>query len=145
MEPLITVSDITSRLDPRVLPLTEAEETRVSVLITDAEEEIRDAFSRLGRSLDVEMLQEWVANAARRVARDMVSAAVVIGPNAGARSVSSATGPQSDSVTWDKRPPVRFSGVQLTDEHREELGLPAPVRSRFSFPRSRPWPEMRWR
>ena len=78
--------------------------------------------------------------AARRAIREMVAAAVIIGPNAGVRSVSSTTGPQSDSITYADVGAVSFGGVSLTDQLLELLGLLG-GRPRGNFPRPLRWPE----
>ena len=138
MPELITLDEIAA-----VLPygLEDDQHDRVQRLIDLAEEEIELAFARRGRDFSAELATTpWLETAARRAIREMVSAAVVIGPNAGVRSVSSTTGPQSDSITYADVDAVSFGGVALTDKLLELLGL-AGVRPRGRFPRPARWPE----
>ena len=141
---LVELDDVASRLH---IALSPDEADRVSILIGDAEEIVRDAFARDGRDFDVESRVEWVANAARRVIRDMVSAAVIVGPNIGAASVSSTTGAESDSQTWRTDMPsmVSFGRLLLTDAHRREVGLVVSAVAAGRFPRPWRWPERRLR
>ncbi|MHC2848846.1 Gp19/Gp15/Gp42-like protein [Corynebacterium mucifaciens] len=138
MATLVTVDEIAAVLPTGLEP---GQEERVGALIELAEEEIALAFARRGRSFQNELAaSEWLEMAARRAVREMVSAAVIIGPNAGVRSVSSTTGPQSDSITYADVDAVSFGGVVLTDKLLELLGL-AGVRPRGRFPRPARWPE----
>jgi DNA-directed RNA polymerase specialized sigma24 family protein len=140
---LVEFDDLASRL-PVTLAVDEA--ARVVVLLGDAEEIVRDAFSRVGRDFDAEVAATpWLAHAAKRVIRDMVAAAVLIGGNVGQASVSSTTGAESDSVTYGSSVDglVGFGRLILTDAHREELGLLYQAGARGSFPRASRWPE-RW-
>lgn len=138
----VTTDDITDRLPDNVLPLTEHQRKRIDLLIADAIDEITIAFHSHGRDLDAALrAQPWLATVARRVVRDMVSAAVIVGPSAGVRSISSTTGPQADSVTYhDGAQAVSFGGVLLTAQHLEDLGLGG-VSPRGTFPRPHIWPE----
>ena len=136
---LVTAEDVTCRLDPRPDP---SQDSRIDLLIGDAEEIIRDEFARRRRDLDEEMVVTWVGNTVRRVIREMVSAAIIIGPNAGLRTVASTTGPQSDSVTYADVDAVSFGGVRLTNAQREALGLPVTALPRGTFPRPSRWPEV---
>lgn len=123
--------------------LTEDEMERLGVLIDDAVELIEVAFLRAGRDFHAELeTVPWLGSAARRVVLEMVSAATMIGNNAGMRSVSSTTGPQSDSVTFSDVDSVSWGGVKLTDELLKLLGL-WQRGARGRFPRPRRWPE-RW-
>lgn len=139
MATLVTVDDVVARLDTLPDP---ASYERIGLLITDAEELVRDAFDREGRSFEQESIVSWVGNAARRVIREMVSAAIIIGPNAGVRSATSTTGQESDSLTYDRTDMVSFSGVRLTDEQRRELGLSVSARAQGRFPDALIWPEV---
>ena len=135
---LVTVDEIAA-----VLPtgLSGDQVERVETLLILAEEEIDLAFARRGRDFRSELLTTpWLETAARRVVREMVSAAVVVGPNAGIKRASSTTGPQSDSVEWHDPRAVSFGGVHLTDELLDMLGLIG-VRPRGRFPRPLRWPE----
>lgn len=138
MTTLITAEEIAGALP---VDLTEEQRAKLDAQIELAEEEIALAFARRGRSFQNELAaSEWLEMAARRAVREMVSAAVIIGPNAGVRSVSSTTGPQSDSITYADVGAVSFGGVALTDKLLELLGL-AGVRPRGRFPRPSRWPE----
>ena len=138
MTTLITAEEIAGALP---IDLTEEQRAKLDAQIELAEEEIALAFARRGRSFQNELAaSEWLEMAARRAVREMVSAAVIIGPNAGVRSVSSTTGPQSDSITYADVDAVSFGGVALTDKLLELLGL-AGVRPRGRFPRPARWPE----
>lgn len=138
MATLVTVEEIAAALPTG---LEEDQRERVETLLTLAEEEITLAFARRGRSFQNEVAgSEWLELAARRAIREMVAAAVIVGPNAGVRSVSSTTGPQSDSITYADVDAVSFGGVALTDKLLELLGL-AGVKPRGRFPRPARWPE----
>lgn len=137
---LVTVEDVVARLDPRP-----GEEThpRIEILIEDAERKIRTAFLKVGRDFDSALTAvPWLRDEAEDVIREMVSAAIIIGPNAGVRSVSSATGSESDSITYADVDSVSFGGIRLTDAQREALGLPSGGLPRGRFPRARCWPEV---
>lgn len=140
---LVSLEDLESRLP---IQISDDQKARVETLLDDAEEIIRDAFSRVGRDFDAEAsASPWLNHAAKRVIRDMVSAAVIIGPNVGQAAASSSTGSESDSVTFgtDAMKVVGFGRLILTDEHREELGLPVTALASGSFPPPSRWPE-RW-
>ena len=137
---LVTFKDVNARLD---MPLEPAAQSRVDILIEDAETMIRTAFLKCGRDFDSEVERvAWLADEVGRVVREMVSAAILIGPNAGVRSVSSTTGPQSDSITYADVDSVSFGGVRLTDAHRLDLGLCFPGGARGRFPAPTRWPEV---
>lgn len=123
--------------------LTEAEKQRLEVLIDDSVELIEVAFLRAGRDFYAELeTVPWLEAAARRVVLEMVSAATLVGTNTGMRSISSTTGPQSDSVTFSDVDSVSWGGVRLTDDLLKLLGL-WNRGARGRFPRPRRWPE-RW-
>lgn len=136
----ITVDDVVSRLPVQV---TEEQRDFIKVRIGDAVDLIREAFMRRGRDFDNEVESvPWLNLAAKRVVREMVAAAVIIGSHAGVRSVSSTTGAQSDSVTYtDGGQLVRFASVALTDDMLFELGL-VPRGARGRFPSPLRWPEV---
>lgn len=139
---MVTAEEVTQRLPETVLPLSTHDEIRVVSFLEDAEEIIRDAFIRAGRDLDDEyIISPWLKRAVVRTVREMVSASLIIGPNVGLQSASSTTGPQSDSASYRDVPMVSFSGPKLTDELREDLGLPVTVRSVGRFPPAKRWPE----
>lgn len=123
--------------------LTDAETKRLQVLIDDAVELIDVAFMQAGRDFDAELVTvPWLESAARRAVLEMASAATLVGGNAGMRSISSTTGPQSDSVTFADVDSVSWGGVRLTDDLLKLLGLWREG-ARGRFPRPRQWPE-RW-
>lgn len=123
--------------------LTDVEKQRLEVLIDDSIELIEVAFLRAGRDFHAELSTvPWLEAAARRAVLEMVSAATLVGTNTGMRSISSTTGPQSDSVTFSDVDSVSWGGVRLTDELLKLLGL-WHRGARGRFPRPRRWPE-RW-
>lgn len=138
----ITVAEIEERL-PR--PLDPTETARMKALIADAVEYLEVEFQKCGRELDKELVRiPWLESVARRVIREMVSAAVLVGPNVGVRSASSATGQESDSITFSDVDSVGWGGVRLTDHQRLDLGLCMPGGARGHFPRPVHWPERVW-
>ncbi|EGT5788615.1 hypothetical protein A9D03_12595 [Corynebacterium striatum] len=135
----IKVSEIEARL-PR--PLAADEKARMEALIADALEYIETEYRRCGRTLDGELARtSWLDAVVRRVVREMVSAAVLVGSNVGMRSASSTTGPQSDSITFADVDSVGWGGVRLTDQQRLDLGLCMPGGPRGKFPPPAYWPE----
>lgn len=134
----VSVDALEARL-PR--PLDLAERKRAGVLLDDAEDRVREELNRAGRDLDIEFLtRPGFAYTVERVIREMVAAAVLIGANAGYRSVASTTGAESDSVTFAGDNPG-WGNVYLTDEHKRDLGLPGAARPSGVFPRPWVWPE----
>lgn len=139
MADLVEVADIEARL-PR--PLDDFEKGRLGILIADAIEAIETAFQKDGRDLTTEIEQvTWLRATARKVVREMVSAAILVGTNVGFRSVSSTTGPTADSATFADVDSVSWSGVTLTDAQRAELGLATSATPRGTFPPPPRWPE----
>ncbi|NOL63358.1 hypothetical protein HO100_11360 [Corynebacterium ulcerans] len=132
---LVAVEDL---LLPRVLD--DFEKDLAPKLLEEAEMILRAAFSRAGRSLDTELAVEWVSFTARRVIKEMVTAALLIGASRGIRSATSTTGPQSDSVTWADVESVALGGLVLTEKHRLDLGLSGGG-PKFRFPPPGRWPE----
>lgn len=125
MEPVLLVEpdDVIVRLPASVKPLSPDDAARVATLIEDAEFLIRDEFAAVHRDFDAEITAPHRARTVARVIRQMVAAAIIIGPHAGVKSVTSTTGPSSDSITYQDPPQVSFDGVFLTDEQRRLLGL----------------------
>ena len=137
---LVSFDEVNARLD---VPLDVTARPRVELLIQDAVQQIRTAFLKCGRDFDAELnTVPWLEVEAQRVVREMVSAAILVGPNAGVRSVSSTTGPQSDSITYADVDSVSFGGVRLTDAQRLDLGLCFPGGARGRFPAASRWPEV---
>lgn len=137
----VSVKDLAA-IFPR--PLDVEEQSRAESLIAAADDRIREAFERRGRDLDGEVESTpWLARTYRRVVREMVSAAILIGDNVGRASASSTTGPQSDSVTWSQGIPISWGFIELTDSQEADLlgrrNLPS-----GGFRRLRPWPEVLW-
>lgn len=145
IEQLAPENDIIARL-PR--PLDGDERTRLGHLITDAVEAIAVEFDDAGRDLAAELSRDYntslqpLHSKVRWAIREMVSAAVLIGPNTGMRSVSSTTGAQSDSATFTDVEAASWAGIAVTDRVRRRLGLPTGVRPRGRFPRPHRWPEV---
>lgn len=144
IEQLAPEDEVIARI-PR--PLDDDDRLRLGKLIEDAAAEIAVAFSDAGRNLVAELAAESVAPKVLHykvgwAIREMVSAAVMIGPNAGMRSVASSTGPESDSVTFADVDSVTFAGVALTDRIRRRLGLPTGDRPVGRFPPPLRWPEV---
>lgn len=138
MEPLISADEIAGVLP---IDLDPAQLAKVETLIGLAEEEIELAFARRGRDFRAELsTTSWLGLAARRAVREMVGAAIIIGPNVGVKRASSTTGPQSDSVEWHDPKAVSFGGVTLTDDLLALLGLSGGG-PRGRFPRPLRWPE----
>ena len=134
----VTPEDVRVRL---AVPFEPGDTSRVQVLIDDAVRKIRGAFARRGRDFDAEVERvPWLHDAAFDVVLEMVTSAIVLGPNAGVRSASSTTGPQSDSITYADPGRIAFSGVKLLDEMLAELGLTVGA-PQGRFPRPLRWPE----
>lgn len=135
----VTVEDLRKLLP---VPIDPGAESRVKALIDSAIEKIKRVFLKEGRDFDAEILRvPWLSAEARDIVLEMVAAAVMMGDNAGVRSASSTTGPQSDSITYAHVDAVNFSGVRLTTAMLEALGLivGGPL---FIFPPARGWPEV---
>lgn len=145
IEQLAPKEEIIARL-PR--HLDEVETVRLEHLIADAVELLEVEFTDAGRDLGEELDADYNTRVqplhakVRWAVREMVSAAVLIGPNAGMRSVSSSTGPESDSVTFADIESASFGGVTLTDRIRRRLGLSAGDRPTGRFPPPLRWPEV---
>lgn len=137
---LVTSDDVMKRLPDSVKPLSAGDAQRVATLIEDAEYLIRDEFAAAHRDFDAEMVQPHRARTAARVIRQMVAAAIIIGPHAGVKSLSSTTGPTSDSITYQDVPKVSFDGVYLTDEHRRLLGLDVATQAAVAYYPTSAWP-----
>lgn len=137
---LVSVEDVVSRLDPQPDPSTH---TRIELLIGDSERKIRTAFMKSGRDFDTSLaVVPWLQHEVEDVIREMVSAAIIIGPNAGVRTVASATGQESDTITYADVNSVSFGGVRLTDAQREALGVPVISGPMGWFPPVKSWPEV---
>lgn len=138
----VSSTDILSRMAD--VMMGEDELKRVDLLIEDAVQLINTEFMMQGRDFSKELeTKPWLEFRAERVVREMVTAAIVIGGNAGVRTVSSTTGSQSDSITYaDGIDYVSFGGVRLTDQQKEELGLLIGARPRSNFPAPFDFPEV---
>lgn len=142
MEPLlVSPEDVIKRLPAVVKPLSPDDTDRVATLIEDAEYLIRDEFAVVRRDFDAEVaVSPPRRRTVARVIRQMVAAAIIVGPHAGVKSVTSTSGPTSDSITYQDPPQVSFDGVFLTDEQRRLLGLDVSAdRAAFHYPLSK-WP-----
>lgn len=139
---MVTVDpeDITSRL---AIPLTPAHTPRVKLLIADAIELIEVAFQKAGRDLQDELSTVvWLPATVRRIVREMVAAAIIIGPHVGLSSMSTTAGAVTEQRGFAREgtSAVSFAGVLLTDTHLSDLGLSA-AGPRGSFPPAPRWPE----
>lgn len=129
-------------------PLDDEESARLEHLIADAIEALAVEFDDAGRDLAAELAADYNSRLkplhvkVQWGVREMVSAAVLIGPNAGMRTVSSSTGAQSDSATFTDVDSVSWSGIKVTDQIRQRLGLAAGARPLGRFPRPLRWPEV---
>lgn len=109
-----------------ILPrtLTDDETTRMGNLIERAVELIDMEFGRRGRDLEAEIAAKpWLATAVKQAVLVMVSKAVLIGEDIGRASVSSTTGPQSDSISYSQGIGIQWGGVGIDDEILALLGL----------------------
>lgn len=143
MNDLVTLDDVTARLP---IPWDETLEPYVLRLIDDAVVEVEVAFQRRGRDWYREAKSKtWLEPVTARVIREMVAAAVIIGPSVGIQSGTSTSGPITDSVSYGKNTAdyVSFAGVRLTDDMLEALGLNGGRGPRGSFPSPLRWPEVR--
>ena len=123
-------------------PMTEDERKRATVLLGDAEDRIREEFAREGRDFDAELERvSWLPSAARRVVREMVSAVVLVGPDAGRRQYAVTAGAVSESWTMADAAGSAWGSVVLSDEQRRALGLSTGAMPRGRFPRAPRWPE----
>lgn len=135
---LVSAKDVAARM-PRMLDPEEHQ--RLELFLQDAEDYIRNEFLKRGRDFDAELVSvPWLRFSATRVIREMVAAAIMVGGNTGVRTLTSTTGPQSDSITFAQVGVSGYGGVTLTDEWRIELGLGSGG-PRGSFPDPQPWPE----
>lgn len=140
---LVTATEVISRLPSSALPIDPHEAGRLNLLLIDAEEKIEVEFAREGRDFRQELTTvSWLRVAAASVVREMVAAAIIIGPNVGVRSASSTTGAQSDTITFADVDSVGWAGIRLTDAQRKTLGLQAGSYVRGFFPPPPVWPEV---
>ncbi|MGQ4493366.1 Gp19/Gp15/Gp42 family protein [Corynebacterium diphtheriae] len=131
---LVTINDL-------ILPreLSEFEKVLAPRLLKEAEMIVRAEFGRVHKNFPTET-DEWEIFTVKRVIKEMVTSAILVGASRGMRSVSSTTGPQADSVVWADVESVALGGLVLTDSQRELLGLLGS--SRFNFPLPGRWPEV---
>lgn len=117
----ITTDEVAGIL-PRIL--TDEEKTRMSNLLGRSIELIAMEFGRRGRDLEAELVEKpWLATAVKQAVLVMVSKAVLIGEDIGRASVSSTTGPQSDSISYSQGIGIQWGGVGIDDEILALLGL----------------------
>ncbi|WP_165164914.1 Gp19/Gp15/Gp42 family protein [Corynebacterium qintianiae] len=117
----ITVDDVVD-VFPR--PLLDEERTRMAALIAQALELIELEFLRRGRDFQAEYtLSRWLQLATKQAVRAMVFQAVLVGDNIGVASVSSTTGPQSDSITYSQGIRFHWGGVGIDGSVLDLLGL----------------------
>lgn len=118
---LITVGDIAG-IFPR--ELTSDEKLRAANLIDAAIELIDEEFLRRGRDLHTEIERSRLLQmTVKRVVREMISEAIHIGNSVGRASLSSTTGPQSDSVTFSQGVGIHWGGVFMLPKWLSDLGL----------------------
>lgn len=117
----ITTDEVAGIL-PRAL--TDDETIRMGKLIDRSVELIVMEFGRRGRDLEAEIAAKpWLATAMKQAVLVMVSKAVLIGEDIGRASVSSTTGPQSDSISYSQGIGIQWGGVGIDDEILALLGL----------------------
>ena len=117
----VSVEDVVD-VFPR--PLLDEERKRLAALITQAYELIELEFARRGRDFRQEVANSRLLQlAVKQAVRVMVSQAVLVGDNVGRASVSSTTGPQSDSVSYSQGVGIHWGGVGLDDAILDLLGL----------------------
>lgn len=138
---MTTFEDISLRMS---MPLLPQMKPRVDQLIKDAEQLIEIAFHDCGMSFEEAKNHPITSQKIDIAVREMASAAIIVGPNAGVRSVTSTTGPQTDSVVYARVDAVSFGGAQLTDDLRALLGLCAPGSPQWYFPPQENWDSMPW-
>lgn len=139
---MVTVDDVV-RIFPR--PLTGEEHERAEFLIEQALELIEMEFARRGRILGAEFTtSSWLPIAVKQAVRRMVGAAILVGEDVGRASVSSTTGPQSDSITWSQGIPIQWGGVDIDDGILELLGLGDTAMPRGRGGKVIPFGKRRW-
>lgn len=110
------------KLFPR--PLEPDETTRAEALVERAFDLIDLEFIRHGRDLPAELtVRRDVRISVNQAITEMVSRAIHVGESEGRASATSATGPQSDSITWSQGIGIRWGGVGIDDSIRQLLGL----------------------
>lgn len=120
---VVTLDDI-EKLFPR--PLDPEEQSRAEGLIERALDLIDLEFMRRNRDLHDELLtRRDTPIAVRQAVTEMVSRAIHVGESEGRSSVSSTTGPQSDSITFSQGIGIRWGGIGIDDSIRQLLGLVA--------------------
>lgn len=122
-EPFLTADQVAERWRP----LTPAETQAVGDILTACATAIRDAFTEAGYP-EFPVDRE---DAARVVTLDVVKVHFTTGPYAGHSTYTRVEGPRTKAGT--------FAGaagrVDLTDWHRQLLGLPIHAMPRGNFPR----------
>lgn len=120
-------------LFPRPLELDE--EARACALILAAEELIEEEFLRRGRVFHQELEGSRLLQlTVKRVLREMITSAITVGADVGAASVSSTTGPTSDSITYSQGVGIHWGGVYMTTQWLRDLGLADGTGYGHSFP-----------
>lgn len=133
---MITAEDMVARL-PEDLDVSVE---RLDLLIEDAMDVIEIELSNAGRSLEADLKRiPAFDKRVKIVVREMVSSMVVAGGRRGIKSVSSTTGPTSDSTTYVDGDATGWATAFLTDELRKLLGLTGGARGNFGRPIR--WPE----
>jgi len=118
---IITVENIAG-IFPR--PLEEDERSRAEKLLDRSLELIELEFLRHGRDLESEVMSRREAVlSVRQAVIMMVSRAIHIGDAEGKASLNSATGPQSDAITFSQGVGIKWGSVGMDNEIRTVLGL----------------------
>lgn len=138
---LVTVDDIEARF-PR--PLTPAEKRRAGTLIEDARGLIAEEFYREGVDLESRLKVPGFQVTFARVVRDLVAQALHLGGDVNRRSRQVGVGAINETTTWTDGVIGPWSGMGLTDEQRQSLGLSTSAHALGRFPAAQRWPE-RWR
>lgn len=106
--------------------LTPEETRRGEALAKRSLELIAVEFHRRGRDLFALLESEpWMETLVRQAMVRMVSQAIMVGNDVGRASVSSTTGPQSDSITYSQGVPIHWGMVEITPDILRLLGLQA--------------------
>lgn len=135
---MITVEEILTRL-PEGTEIDSVE--RIQLRIDDAVEVLEIELEEVGRDLhrDVELVPGF-SRRVKIVLREMVTSMVMASGRRGIKSVSSSTGPTSDTTVYVDGETTGWATAFLTDELRAFLGL-GKQGARGRFPAPVKWPE----
>lgn len=135
---MITPEDIVMRL-PEGADYDSLE--RIQLRIDDAMDVLEIEMADAGRDLhyDIEKVPGF-SKRVKIVVREMVTSMVLASGRRGIKSVSSSTGPTSDTTTYTDGDATGWATAFLTDELRALLGL-GKQGARGRFPAPIRWPE----